>query len=306
MASETHPDQSAYFRFTAPQVVSRELATLSGILKGIQIDGAVEPAEFREVTEWMKRNQQFERKHPFGEIFTVLVNALADGVLTDEEIADIVWLCDKYIGEGGYFDGITADIQQLHGILAGIAADGCIQKSELVGLRDWMEENDHLKSCWPYDEIEAVICHVLKDGVIDQQEHATLLHFFSEFVKSEDHRAIDIPENLERISIQGICSVCPDIAFSERVFCFTGSSARMTRKKIAEIVIAAGGQFSQSLTKSVEFLVIGAEGNPCWTFSCYGRKVEQAVELRRSGHPVVLVHENDFWDAALDAGVVTM
>lgn len=303
--AETHPDQSTYLRFTTPQIVSRELTTLSGILKGIHIDGTVTPAEIQGLMDWMTRNQQFERKHPFGEIFTVLLDALADGVLTEDELADIVWLCDKYVGESGYFDAITGDIQQLHGILAGIAADGRIEKSELIGLREWLQENDHLKSCWPYDEIEAVICHVLKDGVVDQQEHAALLGFFSEFVKSEDHRAVDIPENWGQISIQGICSVCPEIDFSDRVFCFTGSSARMTRKKIAEIIESAGGQFSKSLTKSVQFLVIGAEGNPCWTFSCYGRKVEQAVELRRSGHQVVLVHEYDFWDAALDAGVVT-
>lgn len=50
----------------------------------------------------------------------------------------------------------------------------------------------------------------------------------------------------------------------------------------------------------LNYLVIGAEGNPCWAFACYGRKVEKAVELRKKGVRVVIVHENDFHDAVLD------
>ncbi len=55
------------------------------------------------------------------------------------------------------------------------------------------------------------------------------------------------------------------------------------------------------MTAKLNYLVIGAEGNPCWAFACYGRKVEKAVELRKKGIRVVLVHENDFHDAVLDA-----
>lgn len=31
-----------------------------------------------------------------------------------------------------------------------------------------------------------------------------------------------------------------------------------------------------------------------WAFSCYGRKVEKAVQLRKDGSQVIIVHENDF------------
>jgi len=32
----------------------------------------------------------------------------------------------------------------------------------------------------------------------------------------------------------------------------------------------------------------------------YGRKVEKAIQLRKEGHKIILVHENDFWDAIED------
>ena len=54
--------------------------------------------------------------------------------------------------------------------------------------------------------------------------------------------------------------------------------------------------------KRVDYLVIGADGNPCWAFACYGRKVEKAVELRKSGVRIMIIHESDFHDAVLDAG----
>ena len=54
------------------------------------------------------------------------------------------------------------------------------------------------------------------------------------------------------------------------------------------------------VAKQTEFLVISAKGNPCWAFSCYGRKVEKAVKLRKKGHAIVIVHESDFWDAVED------
>ena len=50
----------------------------------------------------------------------------------------------------------------------------------------------------------------------------------------------------------------------------------------------------------MDYLVIGAEGNPCWSYACYGRKVERAVELRKEGLRIMIVHERDFHDALVD------
>ena len=49
--------------------------------------------------------------------------------------------------------------------------------------------------------------------------------------------------------------------------------------------------------KKTNYLIIGSEGNTCWAFSCYGRKVEKAMEMRKNGVNIVLVNEIDFWDS---------
>ena len=76
-------------------------------------------------------------------------------------------------------------------------------------------------------------------------------------------------------------------------FCFTGVSVKYSRNDFLALVAKLGGRGVTSMSPKVNYLVIAAEGNPCWAYSCYGRKVEKAVQLRKSGIRVVVVHEND-------------
>ncbi|WP_026974233.1 BRCT domain-containing protein, partial [Alicyclobacillus contaminans] len=71
----------------------------------------------------------------------------------------------------------------------------------------------------------------------------------------------------------------------------------MKRADIQKVVIEHGGRFSNSVTVDTDYLVVGDQGNPCWAFSCYGRKVEKAVKLRKQGRRILIIHEVDFWDA---------
>ena len=34
----------------------------------------------------------------------------------------------------------------------------------------------------------------------------------------------------------------------------------------------------------IELNIVGDNGNPAWAFSCYGRKVEKAIDMRKGGH----------------------
>ena len=88
--------------------------------------------------------------------------------------------------------------------------------------------------------------------------------------------------------------------FAGAKFCFTGTSTHYTRSQLSETVSRLGGEVVPSMSAHVRYLIIGADGNPCWAYACYGRKVEKAVELRKSGVRVLIVHENDFHDAVAD------
>ncbi len=294
-----HPDHIPYVNFTSRARLDKSINSLLGLVEGIAIDGSINPSEISFLNMWLRDHADVQDRHPYSELVPVVMAAVADGVLTQDEHDDIVWLCEN-LRSSEYFDKTTADLQRLHAILGGIIADGKVTEEEMLGLSDWLQEHEHLKTCWPYDEVDSLVLSVMKDKKIDEAEQSMLRAFFSEFVAVLDDRTIVSPVISEGTNIVGLCAVAPEIEFSNTKFCFTGASSRYTRASLASTVERLGGEVAPSLTKAVKYLVIGADGNPCWAFACYGRKVEKAVELRKSGVRVLIVHENDFHDAVAD------
>ncbi len=294
----TGTELSDYWRFTGPQRLDKAMHTLEGLLQGITADGHVEPKEIDMLVGWLTEHAEFANHHPFNEIIPMLNTSLSDQQLGKEEVFDIMWLCSKLRTGEAYFDYVTSDLQRLHGIMHGIVSDGKITKEELIELSNWITQHQHLKTCWPFDEIESLITSVLRDGEIDKDEQRLLMTFFRQFGIGKKHRAVDpVVADIE-MNVGGLCAVCPEVVFSGKTFCFTGVLGRCKRSDAEDRVRQLGGLAQKGVTQQLDYLVIGADGNPCWAFSCYGRKVEQAMDYRKSGRKsIVLVHEMDFWDA---------
>lgn len=283
-------ENSNYKKFMKKAEFDKALNSLLGLVEGITIDKHVNDEEIGFLQAWLDDHRINANKHPFTEIFPVLEQAISDGIVTDDEKEDIAWLCRKLTSDE-YFNSATADMQRLHAIVAGIAADGKITVTELNGLLGWMQEHEHLRKCWPYDEIESPITSTLKDQHIDTEEHQMLMRFFGEFVSILDNKTIVNPVFLEGTNIVGLCAVCPEISFADAVFCLTGTSHKYSRNEFDKIISSLGGETSGSVSKKVNYLIVGADGNPCWACACYGRKVEKAVELRKQGHNIMIIHE---------------
>lgn len=298
-----HDEHESYYRFTAPSRLDKAVNSLLGIFEGLTADLTVNDHERRFLEEWLATYSAYRDRHPFVELLPALSAAVIDGVLDPEEHADLVWLCER-LRSHDYYDTVTADMQRLHAQLGAIAADGSITREELKALSAWLSEHEHLRRCWPYDEIDGIVLGVLSDGRIDAREHATLLAFFSEFLPSEMQRTMERPFLHVASTLQGVCAACPEITFKNALFCFTGASDRLTRHQFAGLVESLGGQFTNRVTRELDYLVIGAEGNPCWSYACYGRKVEKCIDLRRQGARLLMIHENDFFDAVADAQAV--
>ena len=294
-----HDDHKEYFKFTGRARLDKAVNSLIGLIEGISIDGQINEREIAFLNFWLRDNGNLRKSHPYNELIPVVEQALTDNVLSDDERQDILWLCEK-LRSTEYYDVTTTDIQRLHTIMAGIISDGIITKGELTALSSWLINHDHLKSCWPYDEVDRLITSVLSDGRIDDIEQKMLKQFFSEFIVLADDKTITSPTIQEGGSLVGVCSVCPEITFTGMKFCFTGASYKYTRSEFSHMVSRFGGEVVNSVSNRLNYLVIGADGNPCWSYACYGRKVEKAVELRKQGTKILLVHENDFHDAVAD------
>jgi hypothetical protein len=264
---------------------------LDGLLRGVKADGIISPDEAARIAAWLQRNEEFADVHPFSELATRLRRALGDAVVTVDETDDLLFVVSKYTTINPYFDQIRAGLQVLMGLLAGYAADARIDESEVKDLQQWVEDWKHLRSLWPYDECESIVTWMIANGRV--ADDAPMLLELSRCVPV-DGAALTTPPAL---TLAGICSMDPEIIFADRQFVFTGESQKCVRSDMEARVYERMGHAHPNVTLKSDYLVVCDEGNPHWAFSCYGRKVEKAFELRREGHHIVILHESDFWDA---------
>jgi len=226
-----YQEEWEYIQYTTPQRLDRELHMLEGILKGIAIDNKITRDEVEALLRWCLRHDLVSHKSPFNEIIPLINKAAEDGIIDEEEKEDIRWLCKKYITSNNYYDRITSDMQRLQGILAGIVADGKIEKEELDGLKGWIAGHENLRTIWPFDEIDSLITEVLSDGIVDDQEHYVLVNFCNQFLKQSTGMILDLPIDNELLRT-GVCSAMPDIQFQGKLFCFTGKPEKGTKMNL--------------------------------------------------------------------------
>lgn len=292
-----------YQKFTRPAELHKAVNTLRGLVAGINSDNGASEAEMAELTHWCELHSHLRDRHPFSELLPVVDAACADGVVTEDEAKDILWLCNNFADNSSYYDMTTSSIQFLSGLVHGIMADGELSNREIAALSSWLNANDFLAGTYPFDEIHGMLCAILADGKITEDERNRLMALFSnilDFTSSLNLNRADFDELREKYSISGICAACPDISFAGKIFCFTGESLRAKRAEIADIINSRGGTLRSSVSAKTDYLIVGNSGNPCWAYACYGRKIEEAVALRQGGAKVVIVNETDFWDAVDD------
>lgn len=292
-----------YKKFTKPAEVDKAISTLKGLVKGFSADGIFNEKETHELCNWISIHLDLNNKYPFKELFKIIEAAISEGFMDEENRENLLWFCNNISNRGEYYDEITAAIQELCGLAQGILADKELTDSEIYFLKKWIDETDFLQGCYPFDELTSVLTDILKDGEISEDERNTLAVFLGELVDfktSYNLSEADYEALKTKYSINGICAMCPEIVFPNKSFVFTGESYRATRDEFYETVRKRGGKPVGSVSSKTDYLVVGNAGNPCWAYSCYGRKIEKAMQLRRQGASVVIVNENDFWDAVMD------
>lgn len=288
-----------YRMFTTPAELHKAINTLKGIVAGITTDYKITGDEINELVNWCLAHGHLITRHPFNELIPLIESACEDETISESEANDIIWLCNNFVSDSNYYNFVTSSLQFLNGLIHGILADGEISDQEIHTLKNWIKTNEYLTGCYPFDEIESLLLTILEDGKVSEDERNILKAFLSDFVDltvSYNLNELELNELKKQYSIGGICAICQEIDFENNVFCFTGQSTRAKRNDIANLVESLGGHFGANITNKTRYLIVGNNGNPCWAFSCYGRKIEDAVNRRKNGQNLTIVNEVDFWD----------
>lgn len=294
-------DTDSYLRFCTRQNVDRYFHQLEGVLQGILMDGVVSAGEAETLKAWAQSLGPEAHRAPFGEVVEALEDILADGIVDEEEVKDLIWLARRFTTKNDFYDAVTADIQRLHGIINGFLSDGKLTDGEVRALFDWLEEHENLRRAHPYEELCTLLTLVLSDGVIDEQERRLLREFLADLAPSAEQGVIQYDGiDLGSMTLPLVCATNVDVKIEGAKFCFTGRSVRGLRSDFQSTIEGIGGSFTDRLSQDIDYLVVGDKGNPCWAFARYGRKIEKALRMRREGSLLLIIKEADFWDAVED------
>ena len=137
---------------------------------------------------------------------------------------------------------------------------------------------------------------MLSDGVLDRDEAQDLLATLRSFVGEP-------PELGEFIKTTGLPINCPepDIAFAGRRFCLTGTFAYGSRARCADLVESLGGIHATTVTRSLDYLVLGVYVTPSWVHESFGRKIEKALHYRHDRRADIAIVSETHWIAQADA-----
>jgi NAD-dependent DNA ligase len=142
--------------------------------------------------------------------------------------------------------------------------------------------------------MDILLTTTMQNHCIDPEEQKSLLEFCSSFTSSDQE--FETPHLTARMLFD-IFAVSPVISFDDYIFCFTGESKRASREEMKLLAQDRGAKIVEAVSPELDYLVVGVNGNPCWAYCSYGRKIAQAIELRRQGSRLLIVHESDFFAA---------
>lgn len=282
---------------TKKQIIDKSINTLKGIAKGIIADKYVYQEELDELEKWVNEYQDLKNTSPFNELIRTISNLSNNKEVRISEFEGIEYLCQQFESDYYYYDALTVDIQELHGVLRGIMSDGIINEEELDTLDKWINAHEHLSTYFPYDEIQTLLIQIKINGKYSKEDKEKIESYVDVFIKSDKS---NIVEKLKESNVSMLIASDPQIEFENNIFVLTGEFQSGQKADIKKRIESLGGMVKENMIRDVNYLVVGDKGSRAWSFAAYGRKVEEALRRRKEGDKILIVSEGDFEAAYID------
>ncbi|MEY4385640.1 MAG: hypothetical protein RLY20_923 [Verrucomicrobiota bacterium] len=186
-------------------------------------------------------------------------------------------------------------VDQLTGICAGILSDGVVNQKEAAFFADWVKTHVPLQPAWPFTDILKRLDRIFADGVCDDEEREELRQVMTALCGIKDNAK---PSETYSTSLP-LDNPPPAVMFDGKRFHVTGQFAFGSRTKVIDAIKNRGGVgLDSSPTRDAHYLVIGVFASQAWATTTFGRKIERAVELRKSGSGIAIISE-EHWKTFL-------
>lgn len=201
-------------------------------------------------------------------------------LMKSEDINDFIELytpcaCENPLKKKAlHFSESTKALQELNGILLGVSCDEVLTLDETMYLNGWIEKHSELKGNYPYDLLNKELGKILEDNVIDEDELDGLLLV------------------IQKVLDPAKCSCdLEEIDFCGKIVCLTGDFSCGSKSEVGQQLIEKGAEIKNSVSKSVDYLIVGDNGSDRWVQGTYGGKIKKAKELQAKGVSIEIITE---------------
>jgi len=187
---------------------------------------------------------------------------------------------------------VQRSLEALLGLAQGMLADQHLNDAEIRFLLDWLARNASIAAAWPGNVVHARVRSVLDDGVVTEPERQHLVATLQQLIEGTLDEPAPAPGPVLAFDHPAA------IVFPQSRFCLTGEFAYASPEVCAATIERRGGMISSAITRKLNYLVVGGLGSKDWKPGSYGTKVEKALEYKREGAAILIVHE-ERWASSL-------
>lgn len=177
-------------------------------------------------------------------------------------------------------------IDTLIGLSKGLLADGKVDQAEAEFLLNWLAQSRQASDNPIILNLLTKVGLMLEDGLLDKEESAELMGLL-QYISGE----LSEFGELAKTTSLPVDNPAPKIIFGNKSFLFTGTCVFGTRKQCREATESFGGINANGVTKSLDYLVLGAYVTDSWAHENFGRKIEKAMKYRDEGVSLAIVTE---------------
>jgi NAD-dependent DNA ligase len=184
------------------------------------------------------------------------------------------------------------DLDQLMGMAEMGLSDDKIVQHEAEALHNFLVRASNN----PHPVLNPILNRVsemLSDNYLDAEEAEELKEILKKLTGNDDTLG-----EMGKSSTLPLCEPPPDVSFKDKVFVHTGTFAYGNRKEVEAAVTELGGTCKSSVSKKVDFVVLGIYVTDSWIHEKLGRKIEKAMEIRSQINHPQIIHE-PHWEAML-------
>ena len=256
------------------RLIDKAMNALSGLIQGINADQEINREEALALEKWLETNKDICNDYRLIDVYNTIAQSMRDGVIESCELDRILSKVNTYFYRQSYTNSVDK-IQEFMGIIEGISADQDINIEEVYLLENWMNDNKDLKGNYPFDKFFDLTHKVLEDNCISKDESVEILKLCDVFLNPHKDEGV-------HICLEG------------KRFCITGEFSSLSREEIQQLIENHNGIFAKSVTKKLDYLVLGGIQNPAWKFGQYGTKYNKAREYQEKGVPISIITEEEF------------